>query len=77
MNELRAGARTIPPQKPDCLILYELTENLPLVAGGLLDQPYIWTLQRLAISQEIEMIEAIQKSSEALSRGNNALFEQS
>ena len=44
------------PDKPEELRLYELTEKtgLPLVAGGLLDQPHMWL-------DAIEMIGSIRK----------------
>lgn len=51
------GARTGDlPEKPEELRLYELAKKtgLPLVAGGLLDQPHMWL-------DAIELIESIQK----------------
>lgn len=46
-NEVKAKIRGIPPQKPDTLSVFDMCEHqrLPLVEGGLMDQPHFWLLQ--------------------------------
>lgn len=65
MNELRMGLKPEkPPIKPGALSLLELcqSQGLPLVAGGLVDQPYIWLLQCDILQQEIELQRAVQRN---------------
>lgn len=57
INEARMGVLTGDfPEKPEELRLYELSKStgLPLVVGGLMDQPHMWL-------DQIEMIENIKK----------------
>ena len=44
MNEVRLGARSKIPPRPDKLRVYEAVKEsgLPILAGGFMDQPYIW-----------------------------------
>lgn len=63
MNEVRLGARSKVPPKPDKLRVYEAVKEsgLPILAGGFMDQPYIWMDIFEVISQEKmlqEMLEA-------------------
>jgi hypothetical protein len=54
LNEIRMGALSTPPKpKPVPLQLYEMTKELgvPLVDGGVLDQPHIWLLMVGTIRQ--------------------------
>ena len=57
-NEVKMNVRNIPPQKPDILVTYEMCvkQRLPLVAGGLLDQPHFWLLECEEIVQTIERL---------------------
>jgi hypothetical protein len=57
-NEIKVGVRTIPPQKPDILVVYDTcrTQRLPLLAGGLMDQPHFWLMQYEVIEQTIERL---------------------
>ena len=50
LNELAAGIDVKPPDKPEALVLWHQCQatGLPLVEGGLLDQPHIW-LQEVAV----------------------------
>ena len=52
------GVRSTPPQKPDVLVTYGMCEKqrLPLVAGGLMNQPHFWLLEREVIEQTIETL---------------------
>lgn len=62
LNELRTALESQPqlastivvPQKPEALVLWEQCNemNLPLVAGGAMDQPHIW-LEEWAIVREV------------------------
>lgn len=48
MNEIKAGVKPDkPPEKPVAYILYEQCKelNLPLLEGGIMDQPHIWLMQ--------------------------------
>jgi hypothetical protein len=47
INEIKAGVRSTAPDKPDLLAAVDLVKRsgLPLVAGGVLDQPHIWLVQ--------------------------------
>jgi hypothetical protein len=42
------------PDKPEALVLWEKCQalNLPLVAGGLIDQPHLW-LEEISIVREV------------------------
>jgi hypothetical protein len=59
-NEIAAGAASPKPedriQKPEPLIRYEMAKSLgvPYVAGGLMDQPYIWMQEHAAIENALE-----------------------
>lgn len=57
LNEIRSGLRTQPAEKPYELILYEQMQEMhvPLVAGGLLDQPHIW-LQQYAVVRNVKAL---------------------
>ena len=57
INEIRMGLRTKMPKRPDALVQYERCQalGLPLVDGGIIDQPYIW-LQELAVIIEQETL---------------------
>ena len=63
MNEVKLGARGRVPPKPDKLRVYEAVKEsgLPILAGGFMDQPYIWVTIFEVIGQEKmlqEMLEA-------------------
>jgi len=61
MNEIKAGIRSSMPYKPNRLRVYEAVKSsgLSLLAGGLMDQPYIWIAIFEAISQEVALYEAL------------------
>lgn len=52
------GASSIPPKKPDILVTYQMLQKqrLPLVAGGLMDQPHFWLMIQEQIEQTIELL---------------------
>jgi hypothetical protein len=52
------------PEKPDALRLYDQCKStgLPLVAGGLLDQPHIWLMEYEACDQERKRFELINEA---------------
>lgn len=62
LNELKMGARSTRPVKPDILVLYETlnTLNLPLVSGSYMDQPYITTEMLIATKNIVTMMEYLQ-----------------
>jgi hypothetical protein len=47
--------------KPEVLIRYEQVRamGIPLVAGGLVDQPYLWLKEFAIITQIVQVFEAI------------------
>ena len=60
---MKLGARGRVPPKPDKLRVYEAVKEsgLPILAGGFMDQPYIWVTIFEVIGQEKmlqEMLEA-------------------
>jgi len=66
MNELKLGARSTMPRKPEVLALLDELKayNLPLVAGGIIDQPSITSDYLKAARQTVEMMEYIQELSD-------------
>jgi len=60
INEIRMGLRAKVPKKPDALVMHEKCKALgiPLVEGGVMNQPYIW-LQELAVIIEQETLFAL------------------
>lgn len=61
INEFQAGVRAQPLPKPDLLAAIDLVKStgLPLVAGGVLDQPHIWLLQLERVSVITQTWDAI------------------
>jgi hypothetical protein len=66
LNEIRIGLRKKMPEKPEALILYERCKvlGLPLVEGGVLDQPYIWLQELAIIISQTELFEMINRQPE-------------
>jgi hypothetical protein len=64
LEELRTMQESMPmvqssvkvPEKPEALILLEQCEalGLPLVEGGLVDQPHLW-LEEVAVVRDVKM----------------------
>jgi len=52
------GASNKVPKKPDILVAHEMCvkQRLPLVAGGLLDQPHFWLMEVEQIDQTIQRL---------------------
>ena len=71
INEIKMKIRAKMPPKPEALVTYEKCKALgiPLVEGGVMNQPYIW-LQELAvvIDQEtlFDLIEKRQQEEERM-----------
>jgi len=38
--------------------------NIPLVAGGIMDQPHLWLLEYAAIHQTVSLMEALNRQAE-------------
>lgn len=57
LNEIRMGTGATPKPKPDALIYYEMTVELgiPLVSGGIMDQPHIW-LQMIGVIRQRQSV---------------------
>ena len=62
LNELRMGARSSIPAKPEILVLYENLKlfNIPLVSGGYQDQPWLLTRMLLVVKNTVDMMERLQ-----------------
>ena len=64
LNEMLMGLKpdaTI--EKPEALVLYDKCKsmNLPLMAGGLMDQPHVWLLEFGVCEQETARFQAAQQ----------------
>jgi hypothetical protein len=61
LEEIKANARSKPPEMPEALIIYKQCEalGLPLAEGGLLDQPHIWLLEVGVIKQVTDIFEVV------------------
>lgn len=59
LNEVRLGARSVNklPDKPEALILYEQIKEMgiPLVDGGIVDQPHIFMEQYAVCSTRTKL----------------------
>lgn len=64
LNEVKAGLGTRLPEKPTALILYEQTKEMgiPLVAGGVEDQPHIWLEMYAICMQKTKLWETIEEN---------------
>jgi hypothetical protein len=65
-NEIRANIKINPEdviEKPEALVRYEQSKDLgiPYVAGGVLDQPYIWMQEHGVIQQFLKEWAVIEK----------------
>lgn len=69
LNEVRLGARSAAklPEKPEVLILYEQIKELgiPLVDGGLIDQPHIFMEQYAVCANRLAMWDMIDARAQA------------
>jgi hypothetical protein len=65
LTMLKEGMSVRIPEKPDALKLLEKCEafGIPLVAGGLLNQPHIWLLEVGVIRNERELRERLESLS--------------
>ena len=66
LNELKMGATSKPPEKPAILSLNDQLKlfNLPLWAGGLMDQPWLMMEILTVARQTIEMMEYLQHATQ-------------
>lgn len=65
-NELKEGIANISLDKPEALLKLEQCEmlGLPLVRGGLMDQPHIWLLEVGVVKnvrEKFELLETLQQ----------------
>jgi hypothetical protein len=62
--EKKAGLVVNMPEKPDALVLYEQVREMgiPLVIGGIRDQPHIWMMEYRVCDTEVNIWNAIQAS---------------
>lgn len=64
LNEIKMGIRNKMPPKPKPLVEYERCKELglPLVAGGISDQPYIWLQEVAVIIEQQTLFRLIEES---------------
>lgn len=64
LNELRMGARSKVPEKPEILILSDTLKslNLPVWSGGLMDQPYLTSLLLVIARESADVMEHLQNA---------------
>ena len=77
LNEMLMGLKpdaTI--EKPEALVLYDKCKsmNLPLVAGGLMDQPHVWLLEFEVCEQETARFQTAQQKRLTRSTDNDAIL---
>lgn len=63
ISELQMGLNVKIPPKPNALVQYERCQALgiPLVDGGVIDQPYEWLQELAVIIEQKTMFELLQK----------------
>jgi hypothetical protein len=76
VNEIRMGLSVTPVPKPPELIMYEqvVGMGIPLLAGGVMDQPHIWLMQYALIRNVKDMFDAI-ASANSRARSNDGKHE--
>ncbi len=65
LNEIEMGLKPNPmPEKPEALVLFEQCNKMgiPLVAGGIRDQPHIWLMEYAVCAQEYELWNALREA---------------
>jgi hypothetical protein len=66
LNEIEMGLKPARmPEKPEALVLYEQCQTLgiPLVQGGVRDQPHIWLMEVAVCVQERELWQTLREAS--------------
>jgi len=64
LNQIKEGVNVKIPDKPEALLLLQKCRaiGVPLVEGGLIDQPFIW-LQEVAVVTEVtQLFEMLEKA---------------
>jgi hypothetical protein len=61
LNEMKMGIRNKMPPKPRALKVYEQCQELglPLVGGGVIEQPYIWLQEIATIIEQKTLFEIL------------------
>ena len=63
INEIKAQIRSADkmPVEPEAMYLYKRCKSMgiPLVAGGVMDQPHIWLIEWNVIENQITMMESL------------------
>lgn len=65
LNEVKLGLEVPMPEKPEAMILYEQCAEfgIPLVEGGIMDQPFIWLQEYKIVAdfkKQMELFELLQ-----------------
>ncbi len=66
LNEIEMGLKPAKiPEKPEALALFEQCQalHIPLVQGGVRDQPHIWLMEYAVCAQERELWQALREAS--------------
>jgi hypothetical protein len=65
LNEIEMGLKPAKiPEKPEALVLYEQCQafGIPLVQGGVRDQPHLWLMEYAVCAQERELWQALREA---------------
>jgi len=66
LNEVRLGLSDQLPSKPEAMVLHDQMQEfgIPIVDGGLLDQPFIFMMEYHTVRNMKQQMELVNKSSE-------------
>ena len=72
LNEIKMGIRNKIPPRPKSLVEYERCQDLglPLVEGGVMDQPYIWLQEIAVITEQKQLFELLEKRQRQQNQGS-------
>lgn len=68
LNEMKMGIRDKMPPRPKALVIYEQCQELglPLVSGGVVEQPYIWLQEVATIVEQRTLFEILEKRNQQM-----------
>lgn len=72
LNAVKMGAATEIPEPPEALVRYRQCQitGLPLVAGGLMDQPHIWLMEMSIVIEVTQLFERLAAQEAAQEQAN-------
>lgn len=65
LNEIEQGLNVDVPVKPEALVYWEMMQfsNLPVVSGGLIDQPHIFQREMIIVANQVTLNERLRRLS--------------